>query len=97
MATPAVRTEHTRDVVDLYADIANNTLPAASFVKPSELVDGHPLSLKLDLFEAFLRNIVERVEAKPDLFSESAIDRSEAAQLEFNGRAGCRGALGFPE
>src|SRR5262249_41491748 len=57
MTNAAVRTAHHKDVVDLYTDIANNTLPAVSFVKPSELVDGHPLSSKLDLFEAFLRNI----------------------------------------
>jgi phospholipase C len=73
MADPAVRTAHTKDVVDLLADIANDTLPSVSFVKPSELVDGHPLSSKLDLFEAFLRNIVERVESKPALFDETAI------------------------
>jgi phospholipase C len=73
MANPAVRTTHIKDVVDLFDDIANKTLPAVSFVKPSELVDGHPLSSKLDLFEAFLRNIVERFEAKPDLFEDTAI------------------------
>ena len=73
MANPAVRTEHTKDVVDFFAGIAAGTLPAVSFVKPSELVDGHPLTSKLDLFEAFVKNIVERVEARPDLFAETAI------------------------
>ncbi|MGZ5804841.1 MAG: alkaline phosphatase family protein [Xanthobacteraceae bacterium] len=73
MANAAVRTEHTKDVIDLFADIAGNRLPAVSFVKPSELVDGHPLSSKLDLFEAFLRNIVERIEAKPELFEDTLI------------------------
>jgi phospholipase C len=73
MANPAVRTEHTKDVVDFFANIATDTLPAVSFVKPSEFVDGHPLTSKLDLFEAFVKNIVERVEARPDLFAETAI------------------------
>jgi phospholipase C len=73
MGNPAVRTEHTKDVLELFADIANNTLPAVSFVKPSELVDGHPRSSKLNLFEAFLQNIVERIEAKPDLFRDTLI------------------------
>jgi phospholipase C len=68
-----VRAEHTKDVVDLFADIAHDTLPAVSFVKPSGLVDGHPQSSKLDLFEAFLRNIVERVEANDELFDRPAI------------------------
>ena len=67
MTNAAVRTAHHKDVLDLYDDIADDTLPAVSFVKPSELVDGHPLSSKLDLFEAFLRNIVERSEAKQQL------------------------------
>jgi phospholipase C len=73
MANPAVRTEHTKDVIDLFADIANDTLPSVSFVKPSGLVDGHPQSSKLVLFEAFLRNIVQRIEAKPELFADTAI------------------------
>lgn len=73
MTDPAARAEHLKDVVDLYADIANDTLPAVSFVKPSGLVDGHPLSSKLDLFEAFLRNIVERFEGKPELFEDTVI------------------------
>jgi phospholipase C len=73
MGNPAVRTEHSKDVLDLFADIANDTLPSVSFVKPSGLVDGHPQSSKLDLFEAFLRNIVEQVEGKPELFARTAI------------------------
>src|SRR5262249_25083850 len=73
MATPAVRSEHIKDVVDLFTDIANDTLPSVSLVKPSGFVDGHPLSSKLDLFEAFLKNILDRFEAKPDLFARAAI------------------------
>ena len=42
MTNPAVRTEHNKDIVDFFADVANGTLPAVSFVKPSEFVDGHP-------------------------------------------------------
>jgi phospholipase C len=70
MANPTVRMEHTKDVVDLFSDIANDTLPSVSFVKPSGLVDG---AAKLDLFEAFLRNIVECIEGKPELFERTAI------------------------
>jgi phospholipase C len=73
MANPAVRTEHIKDVMDLFADVANETLPSVSFVKPSGLVDGHPLSSKVDLFEAFLKNILDYVEAKPGLFARTAI------------------------
>jgi hypothetical protein len=67
MANPAqIRTAHIQDTANLYADIANGTLPAVSFVKPSGLVDGHPSSSKLDLFEGFSKKIVDAVKANPD-------------------------------
>jgi phospholipase C len=65
--------QHTKDIVDFFADVQNDTLPAVSFVKPSGFVDGHPQSSKLDLFEALLDNIVDQVRAKPELFAETAI------------------------
>jgi phospholipase C len=65
MANSAVRLAHIQDTVDLYADISSGTLPAVSFVKPSGLVDGHPASSKLDLFEGFVRKIVDQVQASP--------------------------------
>jgi phospholipase C len=65
MANSTVRQEHIQDTLDLYADIGNGTLPAVSFVKPSGLVDGHPASSKLDLFEGFVRKIVDQVQASP--------------------------------
>jgi phospholipase C len=65
--------QHTKDIVDFFADVANDTLPPVSFVKPSGFVDGHPQSSKLNLFEALLDNIVDRVRAKPELFAETAI------------------------
>jgi phospholipase C len=52
-----------QDSLNLYADIANNTLPAVSIVKPSGYVDGHPASSKLDLFEGFTKKIVDQVQA----------------------------------
>jgi phospholipase C len=57
--------EHIQDTVKLYSDIAGGTLPAVSFVKPSGFVDGHPASSKLDLFEGFVKNIVNQVESSP--------------------------------
>jgi phospholipase C len=48
-------------------------LPAVSFVKPSGFVDGHPASSKLDLFEAFVKKIVDGVQANPGLRSDTAI------------------------
>ncbi len=73
MANAAIRTAHIQDTANLYADIANGTLPAISFVKPSGLVDGHPASSKLDLFEGFSKKIVDAVKANPKLWKDTAI------------------------
>jgi phospholipase C len=62
MKDASTRFAHIQDTENLYADIANNSLPAVSFVKPSGLVDGHPSSSKLDLFEGFVKKIVEAVQ-----------------------------------
>jgi len=48
-------------LADLYTDIQNGTLPAVSYVKPSGLVDGYPASSKLDIFEGFVKKIVDGV------------------------------------
>ena len=55
---PDMRAEHMRDVIDLFADLQNGTLPAVSYVKPDGVLDGHPGSSKFDLFEAFVQNII---------------------------------------
>jgi phospholipase C len=61
MESPDVN-RHIQDTTSLYADIASGTnLPAVSFAKPSALVDGHPASSKLDLFEGFVKKIVDAV------------------------------------
>jgi phospholipase C len=73
MANTEVRTKHIKDTADLYTDIANGTLPAVSFVKPSGLVDGHPSSSKLNLFEGFAKKIVDAVKANPSLWKDTAI------------------------
>jgi phospholipase C len=58
--------KHIQDSTSLYADITSGTnLPAVSFVKPSGLVDGHPASSKLDLFEGFVQKIVTEVQNSP--------------------------------
>jgi phospholipase C len=73
MANASVRTAHIQDTTNLYSDIANGTLPAVSIVKPSGLVDGHPSSSKLDLFEGFSKKIVDAVQANPALWADTAI------------------------
>jgi phospholipase C len=73
MANPTVRAAHVQDTANLYADIKAGNLPAVSIVKPSGLVDGHPSSSKLDLFEGFTKKIVEAVKANPSLWKDTAI------------------------
>jgi phospholipase C len=73
MADAAVRTAHIQDTENLYEDIKDGKLPAVSIVKPSGLVDGHPSSSKLDLFEGFTKKIVDAVKANPELWKDTAI------------------------
>lgn len=73
MTNDDVRTRHLVDTTDLYSDIANGTLPAVSFVKPSGWVDGHPASSKWNLFEGFAKKIVDAVQANPELWKSTAI------------------------
>ncbi len=72
MANASIRDAHIQDTANLYSDIANDTLPAVSFVKPSGFVDGHPASSKLDLFEGFVKKIVDAVQ-KSDSWKDTAI------------------------
>ena len=65
MSNPQQVAEHIQDSVNLYSDIAGNKLPAVSIVKPSGYTDGHPSSSKLNLFEGFVKKIVDQVEASP--------------------------------
>lgn len=73
MTDPALRTAHLKDTSDFDAAVRAGTLPAVSYVKPSGLVDGHPASSKLDLFEGFVKRIVDEVRANPALWAETAI------------------------
>jgi phospholipase C len=73
MTDPAKRAAHLKDTLDLYSDIQNGALPAVSFVKPSGLVDGHPASSKLNLFEGLTKKIVDAVQANPELSKSTAI------------------------
>jgi phospholipase C len=73
MTNAAIRTAHIQDTANLYSDIKNGTLPAVSIVKPSGLVDGHPASSKLNLFEGFTKKIINEVKANSDLWKDTAI------------------------
>ena len=73
MTNATIRTAHIVDSADLYTDIQNGTLPAVSFVKPSGWVDGHPASSKWNLYEGFVKKIVDAVQANKELWGSTAI------------------------
>ncbi|MGA7930986.1 MAG: alkaline phosphatase family protein [Candidatus Sulfotelmatobacter sp.] len=65
MAHPDQVRAHMKDVVDLYSDISQGTLPAVSITKPSGYSDGHPSSSKLNVFELYTKKIVDLVNNSP--------------------------------
>jgi phospholipase C len=73
MGDPAQRAAHIKDATDFFAAIDNETLPAVSFVKPDGLLDGHPASSKLDLFEGMVEKVVDHLNARPELMAETAL------------------------
>jgi phospholipase C len=73
MGDTAQRTAHIKDAIDFFAAIDADQLPSVSFVKPDGLLDGHPASSKLDLFEGMVEKIVDHLTAKPELFAETAL------------------------
>jgi phospholipase C len=73
MGNAAQRAEHIKDTADLLADIRDGSLPAVSFAKPDGLLDGHPQSSKLGLFEAYLKNILDTLDRNPKLKAHTAV------------------------
>jgi len=73
MADPAQRAQHIKDTVDMYTDIANGTLPAVSYAHPDGALDGHPSSSKMDLFEAYVQNILVKLDANPALKASTVV------------------------
>lgn len=72
MGDAAQRAAHIKDATDLFAAIDNGTLPAVSFLKPDGLLDGHPASSKLDLFEGMVKKTLDHLNANPELKAETA-------------------------
>jgi phospholipase C len=73
MGDPAQRAAHIKDATDFFAAVDSGTLPAVSFLKPDGLLDGHPASSKLDLFEGMVEKVVDHLNANPELKAETAL------------------------
>ncbi len=72
MTNPSSRA-NLQDTTVLYQAIRNGKLPAISYVKPDGWLDGHPASSELNLFEGFVKKIVDGVQANEDLWESTAI------------------------
>jgi phospholipase C len=73
MGNPVQRAAHIKDAIDFFQALDQGTLPSVVYVKPDSLVDGHPASSTLDLFEAMTENIVDKLRRHPELFNETAL------------------------
>jgi phospholipase C len=67
------RGTYIKDATDFFAAVQNGTLPAVSFIKPDGLLDGHPASSKVDLFEGMLQKILDTLDQNPQLKAETAL------------------------
>jgi len=73
MGDSAQRAAHIKDATDFLAAIDDDNLPSVSYVKPDGLLDGHPASSKLDLFEGMVENILDHLKAKPEMMARTAL------------------------
>ena len=72
MGVPAQRKAHIKDAIDFFAAIDSGQLPAVSYLKPDSFDDGHPASSKLDVLEALIERVVDKLESHPELFEDTA-------------------------
>jgi phospholipase C len=72
MANPAKRANVQHGLSDFDASVANNTLPAVSYLKPGD-DDGHPGYSTLAAFENFVSHTVSEIQNQPKLWKSTAI------------------------
>ncbi|HUH85482.1 MAG TPA: alkaline phosphatase family protein, partial [Stellaceae bacterium] len=65
--------EHLVGFDALDRDIAEKTLPAVSFIVPPNPLSGHPAYSTLAQYEDFLKALIAKVQAQPELWAKSAI------------------------
>ncbi|ARN82105.1 alkaline phosphatase family protein [Methylocystis bryophila] len=73
MTNPSERNAHLKDSTDLYDAIASGNLPAVSYVKPSTFADGHPASSKFSIYEAYTKDVIQHLQANPQLWATTAV------------------------
>jgi len=73
MGDPAQRQAHIKDAIDFFDELDHGSLPAVAYLKPDSFDDGHPASSKLDIFEALVAKTINKLQAHPDLFKQTAV------------------------
>ncbi len=73
MGDATQRQQHIKDAIDFFSAVQDGSLPAVSFLKPDGLLDGHPASSKLNLYEAMLEKMLDALEQNPKLKAETAV------------------------
>ncbi len=73
MGDAVQRAAHIKDITEFFTAVTAGTLPSVSFVKPDGVVDGHPASSKLDLYEAMLRKVLDTLDTNPELKAATAL------------------------
>ncbi|ACD82175.1 alkaline phosphatase family protein [Candidatus Methylacidiphilum infernorum] len=56
-----------------WTDMKSGNFPAVSFIKPNDINDGHPASSNPALFENFVQNIIQHIQANKKLWYSSAV------------------------
>lgn len=62
-----------KDITDFYNDVQAGTLPSVSFIKPDDITDSHPGSSLPTMYEHFVQNVVNSVQAQSQLWQSTAI------------------------
>jgi len=62
-----------RGLASFYADVAAGSLPSVSWVVPKNIDSGHPGYSVSARYEAFVQDLVSRVQANPELWRSTAI------------------------
>ena len=73
MGDTVQRATHIKDATDFFTALDSGNLPAVTFVKPDSLLDGHPASSKLDLFESMVENILDHLNNQQQLEANTAV------------------------
>jgi phospholipase C len=65
--------QNLRPLAELDGDLAAGRLPAVAFIVPPNGESGHPAYSTVALYESFLRDLVAKLEARPDIWAKTAI------------------------